>query len=286
MAHVASPPAGGLDLRGAEVYDSARRPAPAVEEFLQLLRYRDLVAQLVSRNIKARYKRSVLGVAWTMLNPLLMMIVMTIVFSNVLRVPIPHYPVFLLAGLLAWTFFTQTTSAAMSELVWGSALMNKIYVPRTIFVASAIGTGLVNLTLALIPLLIVMLADGVMPRWTLLLLPLPTLLLVAFAAGVGLLMSTFVVRFADVMDIYQLVLTALTYLSPLLYTIDIIPEPYRPFFGLNPMFHLLEAFRSPIYSGRLPAAHTLAVSAAWAGGALALGWWVFTRKADDVVYRV
>src|SRR5881628_2098734 len=104
------------------VYDSARRPAPPIEELQELWRYRSLVVQLVSRDIKTRYKRSVLGVAWTMLNPLMMMLVLTLVFSNLFRFSVQHYPVYMLSAQIMWTFFAQTTTAAMSNLIWGGSL--------------------------------------------------------------------------------------------------------------------------------------------------------------------
>src|SRR5436190_9088144 len=105
------------------VYDSARQSLPSITEFKELWRYRDLLTQLIARNIKTRYKRSVLGILWTMLNPLLMMLVLTFVFSEVFRFKIEHYAAYALAGLLLWNFFAQTTTGAMSELIWGGGFL-------------------------------------------------------------------------------------------------------------------------------------------------------------------
>jgi ABC-2 type transport system permease protein len=143
-----------------EVYDSSRRRHPALEEAIQLFHYRDLLRQFVRRDILTRYKRSLLGIAWTMLNPLGMMLVLTIAFSQIFGARTPGYAAYVLCGLVAWTFFSQTTSAAMVQLVWGSSLMHRIFLPRTAFAVSSIGTGLVNLTLSLIPLSIVILLCG------------------------------------------------------------------------------------------------------------------------------
>src|SRR5581483_456518 len=101
------------------VYDSAKRRQPFIEEFKELVRYRDFLMQLIVRNIKTRYKRSVLGLLWTMLNPLLMMTVLTFAFSSIFRFTLEHYAAYALAGLLLWNFFAQTTTGAMSELIWG-----------------------------------------------------------------------------------------------------------------------------------------------------------------------
>src|SRR5215212_9114533 len=134
-------------------YDSKYRKSPAVEEFLDIIKYRDLIYQLVRRDIVARYKRSFLGIAWTMLQPLGMMAVLTIVFSQLFGT-VEGYAAYLLSGLIAWTFFAQTTTAAIFQSVWGGTLMRRIYVPQTVFSVASIGTGVVNLSLSLVPLLL------------------------------------------------------------------------------------------------------------------------------------
>lgn len=268
------------------VYDSARRPLPMLEELVEILRYRDLLAQLVARNIKVRYKRSVLGVAWTMLNPLLMMLILTLVFSNLFRISFEHYAVYVLSALILWNCFAQTTVMAMGELVWGGGLLQRIYFPRTVFALSAVGTGLVNLLLALVPLAMIMLMTGVPLQPALLFLPVPILLTAMFALGVGLVLSALAVYFADVMDIYQIVLTAWMYLTPIIYPLAIIPPQYQWLFNLNPMYHLLECFRLPIYAGTLPGLGRLTAASAVALIALIGGWWFFTRQVDEFAYRV
>lgn len=268
------------------VYDSQRRRVLVVEELVELLRYRDLLRHLVSRDIKVRYKRSALGVAWTMLNPLLTMVVLTVVFSTLFRFAVPHYPVYLLSGLLCWNFFAQSTTSAMSQMIWTSDLLKRIYVPRAIFAVSAICTGLVNLTLAMLPLLLVVLATGLPLNWTWLFLPLPVLLISMFALGVGLLLSTLAAYFADVVDMYQILLTALMYLTPVFYPTSIIPQRFLPLLYLNPMYHLLESFRAPIYLRALPSLETLLIGAGVAVVTLVVGWWFFSGKTDEFAYRV
>ncbi|MFN0112771.1 MAG: ABC transporter permease [Blastocatellia bacterium] len=257
-----------------------------MSELKELFRYRDLVWQLVSRNIKTRYKRSVLGIFWTMLNPLFMMMVLTFVFSNVFRGELPHYATYALAGLALWNFFAQTTAGAMSELIWGGSLMHRIYLPRSIFAVSALGTSLVNLLLTLIPLFVVMLITGTPIRPALLILPLPIILTAMFALGMALVLSRMAAYFADVLDMYQILLTAWMYLTPIIYPKSAIPENLRWFFNLNPMYHLIEIFRAPLLIGWLAGPKTVAVSGAAAIGALVFGWWYFSRKADELAYRI
>lgn len=268
------------------VYDSDRNASPFIQELLELYRYRELIALFVSRNLKVRYKRSFLGVAWTMLNPLLMMAIMTLIFSTLFRFTLPNYPVYVLSGFIFWTFFSQTTSFAMSELVWGGALLTRIYVPRGVFAATALGTCMVNLLLSLVPLFGIMLVMGAPFKATLLFLPVGLLLLAMFSLGIGLFLSTLAVFFVDVLEMYQVVLMAWMYFTPIIYPLDIIPAAYQWVFLLNPMYYFLEVFRLPLYEGRLPSLEILGLTAIMAIAALLVGWWVFTRKVDEFAYRV
>ena len=157
------------------IYDSAKRKHPAIEEITALFRYRDLIYQLVRRDIVARYKRSVLGVAWTMLNPLGTMLIMVLVFSRVFQ-SVESYPTYVLTGIICWTMFQQSTSFAMSSMVWGSQLFQQIYLPRTAFVVSTVLASLVNFILSLIPLFLIIAFSNIQLRITLVLLPLSMLL--------------------------------------------------------------------------------------------------------------
>jgi len=268
------------------IYDSAQRRSALVEEFLALVRYRDLLVQLISRNIKTRYKRSVLGILWTMLNPLLMMLVLTAVFSRLFRFSTTYYAVYALAGIILWNFFAQTTMQAMSELLWGGSLLHRIYVPRAIFAVTALGTGLINLLLSLIPLLVIMLITGVPMTPSLVFLPVPIILVAMFALGLGLFLSTISVYFADVMEMFQILVSIWMYLTPIMYPKEVIPEQYRWLFNLNPMYHLLELFRAPIWIGWLSGPKTVLAGTVAAVVTLVFGWWFFTRKTDEFSYRV
>ncbi len=257
-----------------------------IEEFRELIRYRDLLRQLIIRNIKTRYKRSALGMVWTMIHPLMMMVVLTLAFSNVFRFDLPNFAVYVLSGLLLWNFFSQTTNSAMSELLWGGNLMLRIYVPRGMFAATALGTGLVNLALSIPALFLIMLISGVPFRAPLLFLPVAILLLCLFTIGVGLLLSTMVIYFADVYEMFQILLMSWFYLQPIMYPLEIIPPSRQWLFRLNPMYYFLSTFRDPIYAGHLAPAREIGIAAIIAVVTFALGWWLFTRQADQLAYRV
>jgi homopolymeric O-antigen transport system permease protein len=270
------------------IYDSTSRSHPAVEELQEVVNFRHLILQLVRRDVLTRYKRSFLGIAWTMLNPLGMMLVWTIAFSQVFyRGGGAKFAAYMLNGLLAWLFFSQTTTASMVNFVWGGGLLHRIYMPRTSFALAAIGTGLINLVLSLVPLLGVMLVTGVPLHWSALIIPFVMLILALFTLGVGLLLSTFAVYFPDVAEMYQIIIQAWMFLTPIMYPEEILPGSYRFWITqLNPMHHLIRLYRIPLYYGRLPEVREWLPSLLLALLVFVIGWWVFTRKSDEFAYRL
>ena len=268
------------------IYDSAKRGNVALEELRGIFQYRDLIFQLIRRDIVARYKRSVLGIAWTMLQPLGMMVILSLVFSTLFH-SIKGYPAYILSGLIAWTFFSQTTSAMISQIVWGGALLKQIYLPRTSFSVSAVGTGLVNLAFSFVPLVFMMLLFGLPLHWSILFIPVSMLLLAAFALGVGLIISTMAIYFPDVSEMYTVLLLAWMYLTPIIYPENIIPEAYRFWlFNLNPMYHLVKVFPMPLFEGTLPDTFTLITAATISILTLLIGWFFYSNKADEFAYHL
>ncbi len=269
------------------IYDSGKKGFYAADELREVINYRNLILQLTRRDILARYKRSVLGVAWTMLNPLGMMLILTVAFSQILRLEIPGYAAFVLSGLLAWNFFAQTTVAAMVNLVWGGGLLKRIYIPRSAFALAAMGTGLVNLLLSLVPMLIVMLISGIPIRFSILFLPVPILLLIFFSLGVGLIISTWAIFFPDVSEMFQIVLAAWFYLNPIIYNEAMLPQNLRVWLErLNPMYNIIKLFRIPLYDGRIPTWEEIWPSILISIAVLIVGWIYFTSKSDEFAYRV
>lgn len=269
-----------------QIYDSARPRLVLWEEALELWRYRDLLWSLAQRDLTVRYKRSVLGFLWTMLNPLLTMVVLTIVFSTFFRFEFQHFAVYLLAGLLLWNFFSQSTTQAIHNLLWAGGLVNKIYIPKPILVVSALIVGLVNLVLALVPLTLIMLLSQHRFTLALLFVPIPMALTFLFALGVGLFVTTLAIFFADVVDIYQVGLMILFYLSPIIYPLSIVPERFLFFIQLNPLYYFIQLFRQPIYEGVLPEIGLVVRATLFALIALIAGSWFFTKKSDEFAYRV
>jgi len=267
------------------IYDSSKHNNRPLLEIKEAWRYRDLVFFLVRRDITARYKRSVLGIAWTMLNPLGMMIVLSIVFSQVFRVTMENYSAYVLSGLIAWTFFSQTSANSISVMVWGGDLFQRIYIPRSIFAISTIITGLVNLVLSLVPLIVVMLVTKAPLTFALILVPIGMLMIALFSLGIGLLLSTIGIYFADIVEMYAIILTAWMYLTPIIYPLTILPEWVQSWLQFNPMVHMVEFFRGFVFYGQVPSFDAWLICLAISVGTFLLGWIIFTEKSDEFAYR-
>jgi ABC-type polysaccharide/polyol phosphate export permease len=268
-----------------ETWDSAARPPRAAEEWSELWRHRSLVGALVARNVKVRYKRSLLGIAWSMLAPAGMMIVLSLVFSRVFRDAAPGYPAFLFPALLLWTFFAQTTSAVAAEAASGADLWRRVRLPKTAPAIATVLTGLVNLGCALVPLfaLLALMRRPVGPA--LLSLPVVVLGAGAFALGVALAVSAAALHFADVADAFGIVVLAWMYATPVLYPLSVLPERVRAIVVLNPMTLYVEAFRAPFYLNAVASPETLAASLVVGAATLVAGWLLFTAAADGAAHR-
>jgi ABC-2 type transport system permease protein len=252
----------------------------------EILRYRSLLRDLVSRDLKVRYKRSALGVLWTMLNPLLMMLVFTIVFATFLRFPLTHFPIYFLSAYLIWNFMAQTTTWSSACFLGYAPLIKKIYVPKSVFVIATVLSGLVNLLISLVPLALIMIALGHPFAQSLLFVPVPLLLTACFSLGLSLFLAPLCLMFADIAQIYAVVLMAWMYLTPIFYPTNIIPEQWRPLVDANPMTYFVEAFRAPIYAGTLPEPAVLLGATISAIVALVVGTLVFRHYSERIAYYV
>lgn len=247
-------------------------------EIRELIANSNLLLNLVRRDLTVRYKRSVIGFFWTMLNPLLLMIILTIVFANIFRFEgIEHYEVYFLSEYLVFAFFTQTTIQSMTSLAWNGALMKRVRVPKAIFALSSTVSGLVNLCLAYCPLFVIMVVRGAPIQPTAFFLPVAFLLIAVFSLGVSLLLSALAVYFEDVSQMYQVGTVALLYMTPVIYPIEIVPYKFLWLIRLNPLTQLFKLARDPVYYGTLPGLHILVASAAVAILTLVVGWQVFYR---------
>lgn len=269
----------------APVYDSAQRRARALEELRALWAYRGLVHELVVRDIKVRYKRSVLGIAWTMLAPLLNMIALTLVFSTILKQQITNYPVFFMTGAIFWTFFSQSTSSAASQTQDSNEIAKRIYIPRSVFVAAAVGVGLVNLALSIVPLVLILVVTGFPLYTTWAFLPVSVFIGTLFSAGVGFFLFAFASRFSDVREMYQILVQTWFFLTPIVYHPAIVPPKFRFALWLNPLYYLVQTFRKPIYDGVLPSPALVGASFALSLVVFVAGWIYFANRAERFAFQ-
>jgi ABC-2 type transport system permease protein len=267
------------------VYDSDEARKPFVTEFRNLWRFRGLLRLLVSRDLTVRYKRSALGVWWTLLNPLLTMGVLYIVFSQIFRFQIPGvpFPVYLLSGVLLITLFTQGVQATGAAMVNNAGILSKVYVPPEIFAFSSGVAAAVNFGISLLPLFIIQLITGTGVPWTALLIPIPLVFLLAFTIGVGLLVAAAAVYFYDVLDLTGVFLQLVSYLVPTFYPIDMIPSRFLPIIQANPLYSFLSVFRGFAYEGAFAPGWQFVVMIFSGVVVLGLGVWVFSRSWKNLV---
>jgi ABC-2 type transport system permease protein len=249
-------------------------------------RYRELIWALALKELKIRYKRSVLGFMWALLNPALLMLVLTLVFSTIMRFPIPDYAIFLLSVLLPWTFFSQSLSYAVESIVSNGDLIKKVSLPKLVFPVAALVSNLINLFLSLIPLALLVLAMRHPFYITWLYLPVPLLALTIFTLGMTFLFAAANVYYRDVAHILQIVLSAWFYLTPIIYSLDFIPEKHRWIFKLNPLIYVINGFRLSVYYGMVPRLQSIAASFVCAFVMLFIGFYLFRKYQDDFVFYV
>jgi lipopolysaccharide transport system permease protein len=262
----------------------------------ELLRYRSLVWNLVLRDLKTRYKRSVLGFLWSLLNPLGMMLVFTLVFTVIMPSQIKNYPIFLLCGLLPWNFFTGALMLSINSVAGNANLVKKVYFPREALPVSSVLSALVNFLLGMAVLMVVLIVTGSRFSHCLWLLPFVIAIQTCFTLGVALFLSAINVYYRDTLMIMDVVLLAWFFLTPVVYSIAILPSSYeimgitvnpqRLMYILNPMASLIAAYRDLLYWGYRTDLDFFLRTAVTSIAVLVLGYWYFTRHSHDFGEKV
>jgi lipopolysaccharide transport system permease protein len=254
----------------------------------ELWRYRDLAYFFVWRDVKVRYKQTIFGGAWAIIQPLVLMVVFTFVFGTVLNVETPPgvpKPLFYYAGLVPWTLFSASFGAASTSLTANSTLVSKIYFPRLLLPLSAMGSGLVDFAIALGLVFVMIFAYGMGLSWNVLWIPLFTLMALLTAFMMGLLISALNARYRDITYAIPYVLQVLLFVTPLMYSSTQIPERVRPWYFLNPMAGVVEGFRWALIDAAPPPGPMTLVSAAILLPLLVAGLLYF-RKAERTIADV
>ncbi len=261
--------------------------------FANFKKYEFLMKQLILRDFKVKYKRSVLGVLWSLLYPILMMTVMAIVFSQMFRFNVEgiNYLVYLMTGIIMWQYFSEASNNAMTSVVANASLLSKVYIPKYIFpLAKCLFVG-INFVLTLIPWLVLIIITqfglGTYPasiNWYYLLIPYIFLCFLIFTVGVGLLLSCASVFLRDMLYIYGIILTIWNYFTPVFYSIEILPGYLQSLFKFNPLFQYINSVRSIVLYGASPSIATLILLAVIAFVTLLVGGIVFKKNQDKFIY--
>lgn len=252
-------------------------------------KYSFLLSQLVERDFKVKYKRSVLGVLWSLLYPLLMMAVMAVVFSNVFKFSTPgvSYLSYLLIGLTYFNYFSEASNLSMSSVVANFSLINKVYIPKYIFPLSKCLFVGINFLLTLIPLYLVLIFTGTGINLYHILLPYSFICLFMFTLGMGLILSTISVFFRDMFYIYGIIITIWTYLTPIMYDINIIGnELLLSIMKLNPMYQFINFARTIILYNNIPTITQFITCFLSGSLTLLIGIFLFKKNQDKFIYYV
>jgi len=249
-------------------------------------RYEFLLSQLVSRDFKTKYKRSVLGVLWSFLNPLLSMMVQYIVFSTIFKSNIPNFAVYLLIGIVFFNFFSEATSMGLMAIVGNSSLITKVYIPKYIFPVSRTLSSTINLLISMIPLLLVVLITRAPITPALLLLPFSIVCAIIFSIGMSFILSAAMVFFRDMQFLWGVVIMLWMYATPIFYPESILPQKLMWLFKMNPLYHFIRFSRTIILDGVSPEpkAYLFCLIAAFVP--LAIGAVVFKKTQDKFILNI
>ncbi len=254
-----------------------------VNALIAVRKYRFLIRQLVDRDFKTKYKRSVLGVFWSFLNPLLTMAVQYVVFSSLFRFDVPYYPAYLIIGIVFFNFFSESTSLALGSIIGNAGLITKVYVPKYIYPLTRVLSSLVNLVISLIPLLLVTLVSGLMPTKAYFLVPFALVCLAVFSLGIGLLLSALMVFFRDIQFLWGVLSMIWMYLTPIFYPVSILPKSVAWVLDVNPLYYFITFARTCFIDGISPEPVIYAQCMMMALITLLIGALVFRKTQDRFV---
>lgn len=246
-------------------------------------KYKFLIKKLVDRDFKAKYKRSVLGVFWSFLNPLLTMVVQYIVFSNLFRFDVPNYQVYLLSGIIIFNYFSESCGMALTSIVGNASLITKVYVPKYIYPLTRILSSLVNLAISIIPLLMVSFVSGILPTKAYLLIPFMLVCLATFCLGLGMFLAAAMVFFRDIQFLWGVLTMIWMYLTPIFYPESILPEQVAWVLKFNPLYYFITFLRTCIMQGISPEPVMYFQCAMMAIISFTVGAFVFKKSQDNFV---
>ena len=257
---------------------------PLLSEFKEIYSYRELLRNLVIRDIKKRYKRSALGFLWVMLDPLLMMIVFYVVFAGLFGRTVGNYTAYVISGITMWQLFAQATKVASLAFVQNRNLISKIYLPKSIFPISVVVSSLVHFIFSLAPLFLLIVFSGTALSGDVVFIPLVVGLIFIFSLGISLMIATLAVFFHDVTYIYDVLLMAWMYLSVIFYPVSILPGRFQALMSFNPVYHYITLFRACLYDSTIPKTEHFVLGLFFALLSFSIGWTIYYKSRDRIIF--
>lgn len=263
-----------------------RKPIDKEQRREQRKQYLFVIRELTSREIKRKYSRSYLGIVWSVLNPLLMMTVLSMIFTQIFDRAIENYPIYYLSGYILWHMFTGATNAAMTTLIDNKNMLIKVRLPMEIFVIVRVYTALVNLGYSLIAYIVMLIVFRIQIRVTVLLFPVIILFILMFSLGVSFVLSTAYVFFGDVKHLYSVILTLWMYCSAIFYPVDRLEGVIRTVIEFNPIYEYISATRNVVMYGAMPSVTEILKMLIWSVAVLGIGYWIFRRNKNKVMQKI
>ena len=250
------------------------------------IKYRYLLEDLVAKDFKLKYRRSILGFLWSILNPLLMMLVITAVFSNMFKSDIEYFPVYYLCGYLIFNFVIEATNGALTSIVQSGYLIKKVYIPKYIFPLEKSSFALVNVLFSFVAVVIVILITGMPIKTTIFLIPIPIFLAFIFSTGLGLILASMNTFFRDMGHLYSVWTTAWMYLTPMFYPISIIPDNIKTVIYYNPLYYYVTYLRMLVIDGEIPGMEINVICIGFSFLFLLIGLLIFKRNQDKFILYI
>lgn len=251
-----------------------------------LKKHRFLLEELVKRDFKTKYKGTVLGMAWSVLSPLLTLLIMRIVFTHFFGTTIAHYTTFLFCGNIVYSYFSEATSQGMMSLVGNAGIFSKVNVPKYLFLLARNTQTLLNFGLTLVVFCILCFFDGIVPTWRWVLLLYPIVMLVFFNLGCGLILSALYVFFRDMQYLWTIFLQLLMYLSAIFYDIATFPVKIQNLFLLNPVYLFIRYFRKIVIDMAIPDPRFHLLMLVETAAVLAVGAWIYKKYNNEFLYYI
>lgn len=269
-----------------EIKQKNNKNSIGINILTSFIKYKFLLEQLIERDFKTKYKRSVLGVLWSFLNPLLTMTVQYIVFSTIFKSDIPNFPVYLLSGIVIFNFFTEACGMGLMSIVGNASLITKVYMPKYIYPVSKVFSSLINLLLSLIPLLLVMIITKVNIGISILLIPFGIICTIIFSIGISFILASAMVFFRDTQFLWSVLSLLWTYATPIFYPESIIPDKFSFILKVNPLYHFIRFIRTCILNGVSPEPRAYLYCLIFAILTLVIGAIIFKKTEDKFVLNI